>query len=83
MLNYYYYGYSGAKAFPNATFGPASYALPVHFDGLECIGGETQLTHCWHDKDAKCLHSEDASVDCLGRDIGINYSCCKSTLLAI
>lgn len=63
---------TGAEAFSNATFGPASYEFPVHFDRVECNGAETQLVHCWHhDTTGNCLHSEDASVDCLGRSIGM------------
>lgn len=65
----------GAQAFSNAIFGPASYALPIHLDKVECNGNEKQLAHCWTHKDTKkCLHSGDASVDCLGRSVGMQQN---------
>ena len=59
--------------FPDAIFGPASYALPVHLDMVDCRGAENQLSNCNHTRTTSCLHSEDASVDCLGRTIGTEY----------
>jgi hypothetical protein len=60
----------GAEAFPNALFGPASYALPVHLDRVDCDGEEMQLSNCNHCRATTCGHARDASVDCLGRTIG-------------
>ena len=59
-----------AEPFPNALFGPASYALPVHLDRVDCEGDEMQLSNCNHCRTMTCLHSRDASVDCLGRRTG-------------
>ena len=73
-----YYNYSGVRTptlavgFTNAVFGQASYSQPIHLDDVVCLGNETSLLDCpqsaigVHD----CRHSEDASVDCLGRSPG-------------
>ena len=61
-----------ARGFTGAIFGPGSYAIPIHLDNVLCSGSETSLLNCSHSPIGQhsCMHTEDASVDCLGRDPG-------------
>ncbi len=36
----------------------------IHFEGLDCFGNETDLTHCNIIKRKSCLHIHDAGVVC-------------------
>ena len=60
---------AAAVGLPGAIFGPGSVFAPIHLDNVFCIGNESNLLSCRsnpigvHD----CSHSQDVSVDCLGR----------------
>jgi deleted-in-malignant-brain-tumors protein 1 len=66
-----------AVSFTGAVFGPGSVFAPVHLDNVFCIGNESNLLNCQrnpvgvHD----CSHSQDVSVDCLGRLQGTIHAC--------
>jgi hypothetical protein len=62
-----------ALGFTNAIFGPASYSQPIALDDVVCVGNETTLLDCPRAAAIgvhSCQHSDDASVDCLGRSPG-------------
>ena len=61
-----------ALGFTNAVFGRASYSQPIHLDEVTCFGNETNLLDCDRNDIGvhNCRHSDDASVDCLGRSPG-------------
>ena len=58
--------------YTSAVFGPGSYAIPIHLDDVACRGSEMNLLDCPGRPigQQNCAHSEDASVDCLGRSPG-------------
>ena len=68
---------SGAVSFTGATFGSGSIFAPIFLDNVFCNGNESNLLNCRrnpvgvHD----CRHSQDVSVDCLGRSQGIICTC--------
>ena len=55
-----------AVAFSNAHFGGGTGT--IHLDEVNCIGSETNLTHCSHSSTVSCFrgHSDDAGVRCQG-----------------
>ena len=60
---------SGAVSFTQATFGRGSLLAPIHLDEVFCNGSESNLLSCRHNPIGvhDCIHSQDVSVDCLGR----------------
>ncbi len=51
--------------------------VPIHLDGLNCVGNESQLSDCEHNGlgNHNCLHFEDASVLCIASGL----LCCIAT----
>ena len=68
---------SNAIGLTGAIFGPGSYTIPIHLDNVNCQESATSLLNCTHDPIGQhgCFHTEDVSVDCLGRDIGNAVLC--------
>ena len=60
-------------AYERALFGPGSLAMPILLDDVICSGSETNLLSCTHGPvgEHNCGHSQDVSVDCLGRSPGM------------
>ena len=56
-------------SFTGAIFGSGSIFAPIHLDDVFCSGNESNLLDCMHNPVGvhNCIHSRDASVDCLGR----------------
>ena len=65
----HFYSFAAAVSLSGAIFGPGSVFAPIYLDNVFCIGNESNLLNCRrnpigvHD----CSHSQDVSVDCLGR----------------
>ena len=65
----HFYSFAAAVSLSGAIFGPGSVFAPIYLDNVFCIGNESNLLSCRrnpigvHD----CSHSQDVSVDCLGR----------------
>ena len=59
-------GYSTNNATPihNARFGKGN--TNIHMDDIACVGNESFLFNCKHNKDHNCHHYEDAGVKCSG-----------------
>ena len=56
-------GFSGAiAATSGGLFGIGT--GPIHFDDVECVGHENDLSICQHVEDHNCNHIEDAGVVC-------------------
>ena len=59
--------------YPDAVGGPLSSHYgqgtgPIWINGVECLGNESDLFACAHNKisNHSCEHDQDASVECLG-----------------
>lgn len=62
LNNYITLYWIGALALHEATYGEG--IGPVHLDDTECIGNETNITHCLHKTTTNCQHNEDAAIVC-------------------
>ena len=59
--------FEGAKAIPNAAYGPGSTNQPILLDDVKCSGIESRLIDCLHGglETNNCGHSQDAGVVCI------------------
>jgi len=67
-------GYPDAVAAPiSAHFGPGT--GPIWIDDVECVGTELNILMCPHNGIGihNCLHSKDASAECLGKYFASSY----------
>lgn len=68
--------FSDSLEFRDAIFGPADYPTPILLDQVICVGNETEILDCSHRPVGvhNCRHSQDISIDCLGRSTGKHYT---------
>ncbi|XP_077989453.1 scavenger receptor cysteine-rich domain-containing protein DMBT1-like [Glandiceps talaboti] len=55
----------------SGVYSPASARVPMHLDDVNCIGDESKLEFCAHNRWGlhNCAHFEDAGVRCSGPDL--------------
>ena len=56
------YHTTGASSHCCAMYGQGN--GPIHMDRVQCVGSETFLIDCPHNRSHSCTHAEDAAVHC-------------------